>query len=95
MASITQSERKRNTDSEHEEIKGMINEIRQMLIARQHLDNLVLDHGKKLDELENGNGKIGFKSVRDKVMAWEKTGSAIALLVAGDIVMRVIQLVSK
>lgn len=95
MASITQSERKRNTDSEHEEIKGMINEIRQMLIARQHLDNLVLDHGKKLDELENGNGKIGFKSVRDKVMAWEKTGSAIVLLVAGDFIMRIIQLVSK
>ena len=95
MASITQSERMRNTDSEHEEIKGMINEIRQMLIARQHLDNLVLDHGKKLDELENGNGKIGFKSVRDKVMAWEKTGSAIGLLIAGDIIMRVVQLVSK
>ncbi len=95
MASITQSERRRNTDSEHEEIKGMINEIKSMLIARQHLDVMVLEDNKRLNELENGNGKIGFKSVRDKVMAWEKTGSAIALLVAGDIVMRVIQLVSK
>jgi hypothetical protein len=93
MAQIT--ERRRTQDEEHEEIKKMINEIKAMLIARQHLDSLVLDHGKKLDELENGNGKIGFKSVRDKVMAWEKTGSAIALLVAGDIIMRVIQLVSK
>ena len=93
MAQIT--ERRRTQDEEHEEIKNMINEIKSMLIARQHLDSLVLDHGKKLDELENGNGKIGFKSVRDKVMAWEKTGSAIALLVAGDIIMRVIQLVSK
>ena len=93
MAQIT--ERRRTQDEEHEEIKKMINEIKSMLIARQHLDSLVLDHGKKLDELENGNGKIGFKSVRDKVMAWEKTGSAIALLVAGDIIMRVIQLVSK
>ncbi len=94
MAQIT-TERRRTQDEEHEEIKKMINEIKAMLIARQHLDNMVLDHGKKLDELENGNGKIGFKSVRDKVMAWEKTGSAIALLVAGDIIMRVIQLVSK
>ena len=93
MAQIT--ERHRTQDEEHEEIKKMINEIKAMLIARQHLDSLVLDHGKKLDELENGNGKIGFKSIRDKVMAWEKTGSAIALLVAGDIIMRVIQLVSK
>ena len=93
MAQIT--ERRRTQDEEHEEIKKMINEIKAMLIARQHVDSLVLDHGKKLDELENGNGKIGFKSVRDKVMAWEKTGSAIALLVAGDIIMRVIQLVSK
>ena len=93
MTQIT--ERRRTQDEEHEEIKKMINEIKEMLIARQHLDSLVLDHGKKLDELENGNGKIGFKSVRDKVMAWEKTGSAIALLVAGDIIMRVIQLVSK
>ena len=93
MAQIT--ERRRTQDEEHEEIKKMINEIKAMLIARQHLDSLVLDHGKKLDELENGNGKIGFKSVRDIVMAWEKTGSAIALLVAGDIIMRVIQLVSK
>ena len=92
---MAQTERRRTQDEEHEEIKNMINEIKAMLIARQHLDSLVLDHGKKLDELENGNGKIGFKSVRDKVMAWEKTGSAIALLVAGDIIMRVIQLVSK
>ena len=92
---MAQTERRRTQDEEHEEIKKMINEIKAMLIARQHLDSLVLDHGKKLDELENGNGKIGFKSVRDKVMAWEKTGSAIALLVAGDIIMRVIQLVSK
>ena len=92
---MAQTERRRTQDEEHEEIKKMINEIKAMLIARQQLDSLVFDHGKKLDEMENGNGKIGFKSVRDKVMAWEKTGSAIALLVAGDIIMRVIQLVSK
>ena len=92
---MAQTERRRTQDEEHEEIKKMINEIKAMLIARQHLDSLVLDHGKKLDELENGNGKIGFKSVRDKVMAWEKTGSAIVLLVAGDFIMRIIQLVSK
>ena len=95
MANTQQTERRRNQDSEHEEIKGMINELKSMLIARQHLDDKVMAHEKKLDELENGNGKIGFKSVRDKVMAWEKTGSAIALLVVGDIIMRVIELVSK
>ena len=57
---MAQTERRRTQDEEHEEIKKMINEIKAMLIARQHLDSLVLDHGKKLDELENGNGKIGF-----------------------------------
>ena len=93
MAQIT--ERRRTQDEEHEEIKKMINEIKGMLVARQYIDEIVINNNKKLDELENGNGKIGFKSVRDKVMAWEKTGSAIALLVAGDIIMRVIQLVSK
>lgn len=93
MAQIT--ERRRTQDEEHEEIKKMINEIKAMLIARQHLDAMVLEDNKRMNELENGNGKIGFKSVRDKVIAWEKTGSAIALLVAGDIIMRVIQLVSK
>lgn len=94
MAQST-TERRRTTDEEHEEIKKMINEIKSMLIARQHLDAMVLEDNRRMNELENGNGKIGFKSVRDKVLAWEKTGSAIALLVAGDIIMRVIQLVSK
>ena len=92
---MAQTERRRTQDEEHEEIKKMINEIKAMLVARQYIDEIVINNNKKLDELENGNGKIGFKSVRDKVMAWEKTGSAIALLVAGDIIMRVIQLVSK
>ena len=93
MAQIT--ERRRTQDDEHIEIKKMINEIKEMLVARQYIDEIVINDNKKLDELENGNGKIGFKAVRDKVVTWERTGGAIVLLIAGDIVMRVIQLVSK
>lgn len=71
----------------NEEIYAEVVAIKQMLAGRQHFDDKVAAH----EDLMNGNGKPGFKQIRDKVLGWETKVNAIVLLIFGDIVIRIIQ----
>ena len=47
---------------------------------------------EKHDEMLAGNGKPGFLAIRDKVINWEAKGNAIFFLIAGDVILRVLQI---
>lgn len=99
-------------DTEHDELKSMLQTMRQENAAssqelkakleaiekkqiesekreegRKYLDNLVLIHETDM----NDNGKPGLRSVRTKVLNFETRLTGIGLLVAGDIILRVVQ----
>ena len=71
-----------------DELGKVQNEIKLDLAARKHIDEKVDETAK----LIAGNGKPGFVAIRDKVMAWEVKINAIALLVLGDLVMRIVSI---
>ena len=82
-----QEEITKKLDEIAREQKGFADAQRQIQITlaeRSYLD----EHVKTIV----GNGKPGFVSIRDKVMAWETKGNAITLLIVGDILMRILQL---
>ena len=88
-------------DTEHDELKSMIGEIKTLIaevrkeqieagkreVARKYLDDLVVIHEQDM----NDNGKPGLRSVRTKVLNFETRLTGIGLLVAGDIILRVVQ----
>ena len=80
--------KKSKQEESYEEIKRELADIKQMLAERRHLDEVVKDIKHELD----GNGKPGWKTIRDKVSSWEIKVNALILAVAGDIVFRVIVL---
>ena len=80
--------KKSKQEESYEEIKKELADIKQMLAERRHLDDTVKDIKHELD----GNGKPGWKTIRDKVSSWEIKVNALILAVAGDIVFRVIVL---
>lgn len=61
-------------------------EIKLDLASRKHIDETV----QKDHDLLQGNGKPGFVAIRDKVLGWETKINAIALLVLGDVVIRLV-----
>lgn len=86
------------TKSEYTEIIAAIGEIgekvdnlKAKIDKREYLDGVVLD----TQDLMNGNGKPGFKAIRDKVMSWESKFNTLSLLVAGDIIMQIYRAFSK
>ena len=88
-------------DTEHDELKAMMSEIKTLIaevrkeqieagkreVARKYLDDLVVIHEADM----NDNGKPGLRSVRTKVLNFETRLTGIGLLVAGDIILRVVQ----
>jgi hypothetical protein len=88
-------------DTEHDELKSMMGEIKTLIaevrkeqieagkreVARKYLDDLVVIHEQDM----NDNGKPGLRSVRTKVLNFETRLTGIGLLVAGDIILRVVQ----
>lgn len=82
---------RKNTPERLDEIMHEIGTLKQMLAERQHLDSKTLQH----EELMNGNGKPGFKQIRDKISAWEVRINAIILIIFGDLFVRVIQFLSQ
>ena len=83
--------RKTKQEVSYEEIKQELSAIKQMLAERKHLDTVVVDMKHELD----GNGKPGWKAIRDKVLSWEVKVNAIMLAVVGDVVFRIILLIPK
>lgn len=81
--------RKTKQDTEFETINKTLAEIKQMLAERKHIDEDFLG----LKHEYEGNGKPGFKQVRDKITAWEVKINAVIALIFGDIIFRIIQLV--
>ena len=91
----------KKVDNEHEELKGMIQTVIAKLEAierkqiesekreaeRKHLDEMVITHEKSMQD----NGKPGLLSIRNKVLNFESRLTAIGLLVAGDVILRVVQ----
>lgn len=89
------------TDSEHEEIKGQLktiidklgvieskqNEAEKREAGRSYLDELTVTHEKSMQD----NGKPGLLSIRTKVLNFETRLTGLGLLVAGDIILRVVQ----
>ena len=88
-------------DTEHDELKSMMGEIKTLIaevrkeqieagkreVARKYLDDWVVIHEQDM----NDNGKPGLRSVRTKVLNFETRLTGIGLLVAGDIILRVVQ----
>lgn len=79
--------RKSKQQIQYEDIQAKLNEISEMLARREHID---ADFQLLKRELE-GNGKPGYKQIRDKVTGWETKINSIMILIFGDIVVRVIQ----
>lgn len=79
--------RKSKQQIQYEDIQAKLNEISEMLARREHID---ADFQLLKKELE-GNGKPGYKQIRDKVIGWETKINSIIVLIFGDIVVRVIQ----
>jgi len=82
---------KTKQDRNYEEIKNELIEIKQLLAERRHLDDEIKTMKRELD----GNGKPGWKTIRDKVLSWEVKVNALILAVAGDVVFRVIVLATS
>lgn len=82
---------RKTTTDKYDEIMKELGTLKQMLAERQHLDSKTLQH----EELMNGNGKPGFRQVRDKISAWESKVNAIIIIIVGDVVVRVIQFLSQ
>ena len=84
------TERRRTTDEEHEEIKGMISDLKNILLSRQHLDEKVMS----LDKTVNGNGVPGLRTdvqiIKDQLsrLNWA-SGLVIAGLIA-DVLSRIL-----
>lgn len=79
------------TKSEYTEIKVMFEGIRNKiddmeakLDRREHIDQIVLQN----QEFINGNGKPGFKSIRDKVLGWEARFNTLIILFVGDVLLQ-------
>ena len=83
--------KKSKQEESYEEIKKELADIKQMLAERRHLDDVVKDIKHELD----GNGKPGWKTIRDKVSSWELKVNALILAVAGDVIFRIIVLATK
>ncbi len=82
---------KTKQEKSYDEIKQELADIKNMLAERKHLDSVVVDMKHELD----GNGKPGWKTIRDKVSSWEVKVNALILAVAGDVVFRVIVLATS
>ena len=83
--------KKSKQEESYEEIKKELADIKQMLAERRHLDDAVKDIKHELD----GNGKPGWKTIRDKVLSWEVKVTALILAVAGDVIFRIIVLATN
>ncbi len=83
--------KKSKQEESYEEIKKELADIKQMLAERRHLDDTVKDIKHELD----GNGKPGWKTIRDKVLSWEVKVNALILAVAGDVIFRIIVLATN
>lgn len=79
--------RKSQQQLQYENIQAKLTEITEMLARREHID---ADFQLLKKELE-GNGKPGYKQIRDKVTGWETKINSIMFLIFGDIAVRVIQ----
>ena len=82
---------KTRQDKNYEEIIKELSEIKKMLAERKHLDEDVVNIKHELD----GNGKPGWKTIRDKVLSWEVKVNALILAVAGDVIFRIIVLATN
>jgi len=77
----------RKTQSDKlDQIMEKVSEIQKELLERKHFDQKTLVH----EEMLLGNGKPGFQNIRDKVLSWDAKGTAILILVLGDIILRII-----
>ena len=79
--------RKTKQEVSYDEIKLQLQEIKELLARREHLDVAIQEMKHEFE----GNGKPGFRALRDKFMGWEGKINAIIMLVIGDIVVRLIQ----
>ncbi len=78
--------RKTKQEVSYDEIKQELASIKQMLAERKHLDEAVQEIKHDLE----GNGKPGWKAIRDKVLSWEVKVNAIMLAVIGDVIFRLV-----
>jgi len=78
--------RKTKQEVSYDEIKQELADIKQMLAERKYIDEAVQTIKHDLD----GNGKPGWKTIRDKVLSWEVKVNAIMLAVIGDVIFRLV-----
>ena len=83
--------RKTKQEISYDEIKKELAEIKDMLARREHLDEEVKTMKKDFE----GNGKPGFKALRDKLLSWELKVNTITIAVIGDVVFRIILLANS
>ena len=83
--------RKTKQEISYDEIKQELSSIKQMLAERKHLDEAVQEIKHDLE----GNRKPGWKAIRDKVLSWEVKANAIILAIAGDVVFRIVVMVTS
>ena len=85
----------------NEEIYSAIISLQSKMVTVEAFEALKIKQGehdeiiKEHAELMNGNGKPGFKSIRDKVLSWENKINAVTLLIVGDVALRLYQLAAK
>jgi hypothetical protein len=76
----------RRSGKSNNEIYEKLIEIEKQLALREHFDEMIqTDH-----DLIGGNGKSGFKTIRDKVEKWDITINALIVLIIGDVIVRAV-----
>ena len=76
------------TKSKQDQILAEIGQIKSTLLKREHLDQDLVEMKKTFD----GNGKPGFKDIRDKVMSWNNKINAVVIAVVIDIIIQVVRI---
>ena len=75
----------------NDEIFNKLVEIEKKLAARAHFDTMTQEDRDLLD----GNGKLGFRAVRDKVEKWDLTINGLIVLIIGDVILRTVGFFAK
>ena len=76
-------------------LSRQVTAIEKQIVERRHYDRKIEDLDLTVSDMRNGNGKPGWLVIRDKFLGWETKANAIIVLVVGDAVLRIIQLMYK
>ena len=92
---MTVSDNKSRLDRHSEQIKALQQDRKLLADIDKKLSDEFFENIQDIREMLEGNGKPGFKAIRDKVLSWENKFNALGLAVIIDIIVRVVSSVYR